>query len=205
MVASQLRTNAVTDQRLIDAFASVPRDRFVPAERAALSYTDGPVPLSHERSLNPPMATARLIMAARLLPSDKVLLVGAASGYAAHIIAGLCASVVALEEVPALAAMAPSALDAPANVRFVTGELGAGFAELAPYDVIIIDGAIETLPQTLVDQCADGGRLVAAMRSGGVSRLSIGIKSNGAIGLKPFFDCQSVTLPGFSKAREFVF
>ncbi|MFM9851669.1 MAG: protein-L-isoaspartate O-methyltransferase family protein [Sphingomonadaceae bacterium] len=205
MVASQLRTNAVTDPRIIDAFASVPRHDFVPANRAAVSYTDVPVPLGEGRWLNPPVATARILMEARIQPSDHVLLVGSATGYCAALIATLGASVVAVEESSHLCALIPPAVLADEKIVFVTGALAVGHSLNGPYDVIIIDGAIETLPQAIVDQCKNSGRLITAVIEGQLSRLSIGHKSGGAMSLKPFLDCQSIILPGFAKAREFVF
>jgi protein-L-isoaspartate(D-aspartate) O-methyltransferase len=205
MVASQLRTNAITDPVLIEAFAEVPRHRFVSSTRAPNSYIDVPVPLSEGRALNAPLTTARLLMESRIRPGEKVLLIGAATGYCAAILARLGASVVAVEEAAELVKLAPADVSANAAVRFVVGPLSEGHAAGAPYDVIIVDGAIETVPPALVDQCADHGRLVTSMIERGVSRLSIGYKSRGGIALKPFFDCQSVILPGFAKAREFVF
>jgi protein-L-isoaspartate(D-aspartate) O-methyltransferase len=205
MVDSQLRTNAVTDPAVIDAFASVARDRFVPVDRSRLAYTDNPVTLTATRALNAPLTTARLICEAGIKASDKVLLIGAASGYAAAILSELCAQVVAVEEDADLVAMATPMLAGFYNVSLVEAPLSEGCADHAPYDVIIIDGAIEVLPQSLTDQCADGGKLVCARIDRGVTRLSIGRKTGGALPLITFLDAQSVTLPGFSAPKAFQF
>jgi len=205
MVDSQLRTNAVSDPRVTAAIESVAREEFVPADRRATAYVDRAIPLSATRSMNPPLVTARLIVEAWIAPTDKVLVVGAASGYAAAVVAGLANSVVALESDAALAGEAKAQLKGLPNVTVVTGDLAKGHAKGAPYDVILVDGAIEEVPDALVRQLAEKGRLAAAVIDGGVSRLSIGYKAGAGFGLDPIMDADAVAIPGFAKPKMFSF
>lgn len=205
MVDSQLRTNAVSDPRVTAAIESVAREDFVPADRRATAYVDRAIPLSATRSMNPPLVTARLIVEAGIAPTDKVLVVGAASGYAAAVVAGLASTVVALESDAALAAEAKTQLKGLPNVTVITGDLAKGHAKGAPYDVILVDGAIEQVPDALIRQLADSGRLAAAVLDGGVSRLSIGYKAGAGFGLDPILDADAVALPGFAKPKAFSF
>ncbi len=204
MVASQLRTTGVNDPRVVAAMGEVERERFVPAERRALAYADAIVPLANGRSLNPPMALGQLLTAAELRGDERALVIGAGSGYAAAVIARLTASVTALEEDGALAAMAREAL-AGTGVTLVEGPLAAGWADGAPYDFILIDGAVEYVPQAIIDQAADGGRIALALLDRGVTRLGIGRVVSGAFGLSTVSDAAVAVLPGFEKPREFVF
>ncbi|MFM7027175.1 MAG: protein-L-isoaspartate O-methyltransferase family protein [Chakrabartia sp.] len=205
MVDSQLRTNAVNDPRVTAAIESVAREAFVPADRRALAYVDRAVPLAGSRALNPPLITARLIVEAGVTAQDNVLVVGAASGYAAAVLAGLAKTVVALESDATLAAEAKAQLKAVANISVVTGDLAKGHAKGAPYDVILVDGAIEQVPEALVRQLADHGRLAAAIIDGGVSRLCVGYKAGSGFGLTPVMDADAVVLPGFEKPKGFTF
>jgi protein-L-isoaspartate(D-aspartate) O-methyltransferase len=205
MVASQLRTSAVTDPRVIAAMAEVPRERFVPAEVARLAYSDRGVSLGQGRSINTPLATGRLLNEALLRAGDRVLLIGAGGGYTAAVLARIVASVVAVESVPALAAHARAALAGEAGVTVVEGALEAGHPEGAPYDVLIVDGAVEELPPTLVSQVVEGGRIVAGVLEDGVSRLAAGTRAGAASALMPFADIDAVRLPGFAKPRSFAF
>ncbi|MFW2828887.1 protein-L-isoaspartate O-methyltransferase family protein [Sphingomonas sp. ID0503] len=202
MVASQLRTNEVNDPRVIAAIAAVPRERFVPADRAAVAYIDRPVPLNARRALNTPMATSRLIVELETRPTDRALVIGAGSGYAAAILARLTASVTALEEDESLAGLATAELS---GVETVIGPLVEGHAAGAPYDVILIDGAVERIPAAIIDQLADGGRIAAAIVDNGVTRLTVGRKSGGAVGLRAFADADAAPLPGFAEPPSFKF
>jgi len=205
MVASQLRTTQVNDPRIVAAMAEVPRERFVPAHAAALAYVDRAVDLGQGRALNTPLATARLLVQARLQPSDRVLLIGAAAGYTAAVLASLVAEVVAVESLPALAAHARDALAGTPNVALVEGPLEHGHPAGAPYDVLIVDGAIEELPSTLASQVVDGGRIVSGIVDRGVFRLAAGTHRGVATALTPFADIDSVRLPGFARPRSFTF
>lgn len=205
MVESQLRPNAVDDRRVIRAMSTVSREDFVPDDKAALAYAEMLLPLGDGRRMNLPLATARLLTEAVLSSDDHILIVGAAGGYTAALCARLVRSVVALEEDEALIAQGADALATIENVESVAGALAEGWAKDAPYDAIIVDGAIEHLPDALVEQLADGGRLVAAMVDDGVARLVYGRKQGGAFGTTAFLEAQSATLPGFERPAAFVF
>lgn len=205
MVDSQLRTNAVNDPRVTAAIETVAREDFVPADRRAVAYVDRAVPLSDQRAMNPALITARLIVEAGIAATDSVLIVGAASGYAAAVVAGLATSVVALESDAQLVAAAKQHLKGLANVTVVSGDLAKGHAKAAPYDVILIDGAVEQVPEALIRQLVDGGRLAAAVVTDGVSRLCIGYKAGQGFGLNPVMDADAVALPGFAKPKGFTF
>jgi protein-L-isoaspartate(D-aspartate) O-methyltransferase len=204
MVDNQLRTNDVIDPAIVGAFSRVPREDFVPAALAPLAYIDRPLVLAGQRRINPPLVTARLLVAADLVPGQRVLLVGAATGYAAALLADLGMQVVALESDAALAATARTALG-DVNVTLVEGPLDAGAPDSAPFDRIIIDGGIEHLPAALAEQLAEGGVLVAALTEAPVTRLARGIKVAGAVVLRPFADMDAAALPGFARPREFTF
>lgn len=204
MVASQLRTTAVNDPRVIMAMGEVPRERFVPADKAALAYSDGAISLGADRALNPPMVIGRLLTEARVGSDDRVLLLGAGSGYSAELLSRLAGSVIAVEQDPTLLAKARETVTAR-NVRLVEGELAAGWADGAPYDLILIDGAVEEVPPALIEQLAEGGRLAAPIAERGVTRLTIGRRAGGAFGMTSFADAAAVSLPGFARVAEFSF
>ncbi|MBS0502909.1 MAG: protein-L-isoaspartate O-methyltransferase [Proteobacteria bacterium] len=201
MVESQLRTTGVNDPRVVAAMAEVPRERFVPADRRALAYTDRPVPLGGGRALNLPEATGLLLTAAQIRVEDHVLLVGAGTGYTAALLARLAGSVVAVEEDAALAAQARDV----AGVQIVEGPLAEGAARHAPYDLIVIDGLVEHVPEALIAQLKDGGRLVCALLDRGASRLAFGRKAGTGFGCDLFADCEAPPLPGFARPKSFVF
>lgn len=204
MVVSQLRTTGVNDPRVVAAMGDVPRERFVPRERMDTAYADALIPLPGGRALNTPMALGRMLAEARLGGDERALVIGSATGYAAAVTALLVRSVVALEEDSALAATARSAL-VGSGVECVEGPLNAGWAQGAPYEFILIDGAVETLPQQIIDQLADGGQLAAALIDNGVARLSVGRMIGGALGTTVYADVAAPVLPGFAKPRGFSF
>ena len=205
MVASQLRTNAVSDPRVVAAMDLVPREAFLPESVAELAYRDTAVPLTHGRSQNVPIATGRLLTQAELRATDRVLLIGAAGGYTAAVLAELVASVVAVENDPVLLTIARAALAGHANVTVVDASLNAGDAAHGPYDVLFIDGAVEAVPQALVEQLAVGGRIVSGIADRGVTRLAAGRRTAGGFALFDFADIDCVPLPGFDRPRSFTF
>jgi protein-L-isoaspartate(D-aspartate) O-methyltransferase len=205
MVASQLRTNAVSDQRVVAAMARVPREDFLPAHVRDLAYRDTAIPLGAGRSANLPLATGRLLTEAYLTATDRVLLIGAASGYTAAVLAEIVAEIVAVESDAALVALARQALASVANVTIVQGPMADGDANAAPYDVLIVDGAVEQLPDALVSQVKPGGRVVAGIVERGVTRLVSGRKTDGGFGVAAFVDTECVGLPGFDRPKPFKF
>lgn len=204
MVASQLRTTGVNDPRVVAAMGAVERERFVPENRHALAYADALVPLGGGRSLNPPMALGLLLTEARLTGSERALVIGAATGYSAAVLERLVASVTALEEDETLLAHAKGAL-AGTGVKLVKGPLARGWPKAGPYDFILIDGAVEQVPQVIVDQAADGGTIALARIENGVTRLCVGRVASGAFGALAFADSAAAALPGFERPRMFNF
>jgi protein-L-isoaspartate(D-aspartate) O-methyltransferase len=204
MVASTLRTTGVNDPRVLAAIGAVPRERFLPAERVSAAYADINVPLGSGRELNSPMALGRLLNEASPQEGERALVIGAATGYAAAVLSRMVGSVVAVEEDPALAQSAQAALKGT-GVWFVQAPLAGGYVEKAPYDLILIDGAVEFVPAAIIDQLVDGGRLATALLESGVTRIAIGRKAGEAFGLAPMADSAATILPGFRKAKTFSF
>lgn len=204
MVASQLRTTGTNDPRVLAAMGEVPRERFVPERRASLAYADTLVPLKAGRDLNSPMALGRLLTEAAPREGEHVLVIGAATGYAAAVMERLVGTVVAVEEDSELAAAAREALTG-SSVRLIEGPLADGYRAGAPYDLILIDGAVEYVPQTLVKQLADGGRVASGLLERGVTRLALGRKAGEGFGMAAFADAASAILPGFVQPRAFTF
>ncbi|HEY0012868.1 MAG TPA: protein-L-isoaspartate O-methyltransferase [Allosphingosinicella sp.] len=204
MVASQLRTTGVADARVLAAVGEVARERFVPEARVPIAYADALVPLGNGRELNPPMATARLLSEAGPRGHERAMVIGAATGYSAALLEKLCASVVAVEEDAALAAFARRAL-AGTGVELVEGPLAEGHDAGAPYDLVLIDGAVEFVPDAIVAQVAEGGKIAAVVLDRGVTRLGVGRKVAGTFGLTIFTDGAAAILPGFVKPRTFSF
>ncbi|QQV78686.1 protein-L-isoaspartate O-methyltransferase [Sphingomonas aliaeris] len=205
MVASQLRTNAVSDSRVVAAMDRVPRENFLPEDAREMAYRDTAVPLGRGRFQNVPIATGRLLTEALLQHTDRVLLIGAAGGYTAAVLAEIVASVTAVESDPAFAELARNALAGNAKVTVVEGPLEAGHADGAPYDLLFIDGAIEHMPDALVAQVATEGRVVGGLSDRGVTRLAAGRRTEGGFALLPFADIDCVPLPGFAVAKSFTF
>lgn len=205
MVASQLRTTGVSDPRVVAAMGSVPRERFVPEDRAALAYAEALVPLGNGRHLNTPMSLGKLLTEAAPRASDKALVVGAATGYAAAVLAEMVASVVAVEEDAALLEIARKALKGSSKVKLVEGPLTEGHKRGAPYDLILIDGAVELIPETIIAQLGEDGRLAAAVLDRGVARISVGRRGGSGFGMVAVADVASAVLPGFERPRGFTF
>jgi protein-L-isoaspartate(D-aspartate) O-methyltransferase len=200
MVISQLRPNNVNDVRLLSAMERIAREPFLPPERRAVAYTDRSVPLNNGRALNPPLTTALLLNAAQIDAGDRVLIIGAATGYAAAIAQALAGQVVAVESDSALAA------DARRNVPgldLVIGPLNLGAT--GKFDAIVIDGSVESVPDTLIAKLNPDGRLTCAIESGGVAHLAVGRRGGTGFALSEFIESEAAPLPGFARAKEFVF
>lgn len=204
MIDSQLRTSDVTDPAVIAAMDAVPREAHVPATLASVAYMDRPIALGHGRALNAPLVTGRMLVEAALRPGMRVLLIGSATGYVAALLARLGTEVHAVEEQADLMATARTAVG-DTDIRWIEGPLAGGAPDAAPFDRIIIDGAIEVLPDALAEQLAEGGRLIAAQRSGAVTRLVQGVKTGGTVALRSFADMDAAPLPGFAAPAGFRF
>ncbi len=210
MVDGQVRTNDVTDLRLLGAMQDVAREIFVPPLRRSMAYLDVDMPLdgtAPPRALLKPMLFAKLAHAAEIAQTDKVLDVGCATGYGAAVLARLAERVVALEQDAGLGTLARRALaDCGVDNAIVeTAELTAGWPAEAPYDVILIEGAVEVAPVALLRQLGDGGRLIAVVGSRPLGKATRYRSDAGHITIQPLFDAAAPLLPGFAKAAEFVF
>lgn len=207
MVDGQLLPNQVTDARLIAAMGEVPREAFVPENRRDVAYRDEDLELAAGRFLMEPRVFARMLQAANIQPSDVVLDVGCASGYSAAVLARLAATVVALESDKALAAQATSALSQLGidNAVVVEGPLAAGLAKQGPFDVIVVEGAIERRPDDLLGQLADGGRLVAVQVERGIGRATLWRRSGELKARLDLFDASVPRLAEFDVAPAFEF
>jgi protein-L-isoaspartate(D-aspartate) O-methyltransferase len=205
MVETQIRPSHVTDDRLLAAMMAVPREKFVPGAARALAYADVPVALAPGRYLLDPRSFAKLVQLAAIKSSDRVLDVGGGTGYSAAVLARLSQEVVALEQDADLVRAASQLLaNVVGKVEVVQGGLVEGVKDRAPFDVIFINGAIEQVPDTLLSQLAEGGRLVAVLKDG-QSRAWLYLKENGQVGRRPDFDADVPVLAGFKKAMGFVF
>lgn len=210
MVDNQLRTNDVTDHRILDAMEVVPRERFVPAAKKAVAYIDEDLPIGTSESgrlLMKPHIFGKLVQLAEIREEDVVLVVGAGTGYSSAVISKLAASVVALEENEDLAKIATDVLVdlGIENAVVVEGPLAKGYASEGPFDVIFVDGAVEVLPDDLVSQLKPDGRLVAVEGIGGAGTAKLYQRSGDAVSSRFGFNASVGLLPGFSKAAEFVF
>lgn len=213
MVDGQVRTNDVTDPRLLAAMLDLPREGFVPRAKRGLAYLDLDVPVSDAvggkpaRRLLKPMTLAKLIQTVGPGEKERILDVGCATGYSSVLLARLAASVVGLEVDPVLASQAKAALaEAGAgNVEVMTGPLAQGSPNRAPYDVIVVEGAVEFVPQSLFDQLGEGGRLTCVLGAGPAAKAVLYRRDRGAISGRPVFDAAADVLPGFARAPEFVF
>jgi protein-L-isoaspartate(D-aspartate) O-methyltransferase len=212
MVDGQVRTNDVTDRRILDAMQVLPREDFVPHDKRALAYLDLDLDVAAngaaKRFLVKPMLTGKLLQAAEILESDNVLIVGAATGYAAAVAAQLAAKVTATESDRALVAEGNeilSKLGLADRVAFHAAEAAAGDPAGAPYDVIILNGATEIIPHTLYAQLRDGGRLLGVFATSRPPRAMIVRRSHGDFGIRPLFDAAAPLLPGLERVPEFNF
>jgi protein-L-isoaspartate(D-aspartate) O-methyltransferase len=213
MIDSQLRTEDVNEPAILAAMGEIPRERFVPEKGAALAYIDRSALIEEATSSGParylmrPAAFGKLIQLAEIGEGDKVLDVGTGTGYSAAVLARIAASVTALECDGGLAGTASALLQefGAGRARVVEGPLEAGYAAAAPYDVIVLEGAVEFVPQPLFDQLGEGGRLVAVIGAGGSALGTLYTKTEGDIGQRPAFNSTARPLPGFERPKSFVF
>ena len=200
MIESQLRPIGVVDPAILDAFATVARERFVPESSRPLAYSDRTILLDDRRFLPAPSVLGQLLMQMMPSPGQRALAIGSGTGYSAAILRHMGLEVVALESSTDLAG---AARDAGAEVA--EGPLHEGWKKGAPYDQILIDGAVEHIPDAIIKQLADGGRLGTALFDRGVTRLVIGRKAGGAFGYLSVADAGVPALEGFNRPRLFTF
>ena len=200
MVESQLRPQGVTDPAVLAAMGRVERERFLPSHTRPLAYVDRAVAVGQGRFLAAPAVLGQLLTQMKAEPGHRALVVGAGTGYSPAVLAEMGLKVFALESDAHLAAVAKEQ-----GVATLSGALESGYAADAPYDQILIDGAVEYIPDAIVDQLADGGRLGAALIDRGITRLVVGRKVGGAFGTLSIGDAGVPALPGFSRPTEFTF
>ena len=207
MVDCQVHTADVTDLRILAAMLDVPRERFFPEDKAQLAYLDLDVVVSApgqpSRRLLKPMVLAKLIHLAAVAETDRVLDIGCATGYGVSILSHLAGAVVGLEEDAGLARQAGEALGSAAKI--VTGPLAKGCPAEEPFDVIVLEGAAEQVPQDLFNQLKEGGRLVGVVGRGPDAKAMLYRRTDGDISGRPVFDAAAAPLPGFARPPQFVF
>ncbi|MBM3564807.1 MAG: protein-L-isoaspartate O-methyltransferase [Alphaproteobacteria bacterium] len=212
MIEGQIRTNRVTDERILVAMQSVARELFVPKNRRALAYADEAVEIASGRFLMEPMLAARLVQAAQVQPTDAVLLIGCGTGYLAAILSKLASAVVAVESDRGLAAEAGKTLAEIGvdTVALIEGPLADGYSHQAPYDAIVVDGAVDSVPPALIAQLAEGGRLVAVVAAAGAGPVRMGkgvrlTRVGDVIARAEIFEGGTPLLPGFARPPVFAF
>ena len=211
MVDGQVRPSDVTDIRILDAMLAVPREAFVPPNQRALAYLDRDLDVSEggaaRRFLIKPVVVAKMLQAAEIKDTDRVLVVGTVAGYVAAVVASLAGQVTATESDPAQAAKAREVLGqlGLANVTFQAGAVAEGNPANAPYDVIVLDGATEISPDRLFGQLREGGRLVGVFAQTKPPRATIVTHSRGDFGNRVLFDASVPVLPGLERLPAFVF
>jgi protein-L-isoaspartate(D-aspartate) O-methyltransferase len=207
MVDSQVRPSDVTKFPVIAAMLEIPRERFVPGDRREAAYMGENVPLAPGRVLLEARNIAKLLDGLDIGQDELVLDVGAGLGYVAALLARLAEAVIAVEEDAEMAAEAEAALAEVSadNVAVVTGPLVEGAPKHGPYDVILIEGAVERLPDALVAQLKDGGRIGVLFMEGALGVVRIGHKRDGQVTWRFAFNASAPVLPGFSAEAEFVF
>ena len=200
MIDNQLRPQGVTDRGVLAAMAKIARERFVPEEARALAYFDRPLKIGQGRSMMPPAALGRLLSEAAPRPGQRALVIGSGTGYSTTVLREIGLEVVALESDEQLASLARTP-----GVDVMIGDLAEGWPNAAPYDLILLEGAVEEIPAKLGKQLAPEGILIGAIDDRGVTRRIVGTCANGAIGWRSIADSDVAPLPGFERPRAFTF
>ncbi|HEX3663824.1 MAG TPA: protein-L-isoaspartate O-methyltransferase [Rhizomicrobium sp.] len=207
MVDTQILANGVTDDRLLQAFRDIPRERFVPTAKRAVAYADDETAVVPGRSLLAPRTFAKLLELAEVQPTDNALDVGCATGYSTAVLSRIAGRVIGLEQDADLVRAAVEAVAecGARNASVVQGPLTDGSRAAAPFDVIIVEGAFEQVPDKLLAQLADGGRMVGVHQNGKQSHAVLYLKEPGRIGRRIGFDAFAPVLSAFRQPAGFVF
>lgn len=207
MVDNQIRTTDVTSHSVLQAFLSVPREEFVPQKLKALAYIDADLEIGAGRYLMEASPLAKLLQLAQITKDDLVLEIGCGTGYVSALLSQLAGSVVSVEADEALAGQAMEKLSSLGydNVAVVAGAMERGCPAEAPFDIIFVNGAIEDVPEALVEQLRDGGRLVAVVGYGNAAQAKRLIREQGAVSASDHFNASVKPLPGFRREKTFVF
>ncbi len=210
MVDSQILPNRVTDTRIIDIMSTLPRESFVPESRKGIAYVDEALDIGNGRFLMEPMVTARLLQSLSPRADDIALVIGCSSGYTAACLAKIVSTVVVIESDAELAAKASDTFSELGidNVAIMDGDLACGYPGQAPYDLILFDGAIPTIPEDIKAQLSEGGRL-AAITGGGAHDVPgdaiLITRFHGVLSARKIFELGTPSLPGFEKEAGFTF
>jgi protein-L-isoaspartate(D-aspartate) O-methyltransferase len=206
MVDTQVRPSDVTKFPIIEAMLAIPREAFVPDAQVEAAYVGENLPLGPGRVILEPRTFAKMLDALDIRPKDLVLDLGCGLGYSAAVLARLCDAVVAVEEDEALAVQAQQVLSAQGidNAAVIAGVLAEGAAKHGPYDAIVIEGAVEEVPETILAQLGEGGRIAALFAEGRLGIARIGLKLGGRVTWRFAFNAAAPVLPGFARARSFV-
>ncbi len=204
MVDTQVRPNDVTKFPIIEAMLAIPREDYVPAALREASYIGENLAIAPGRVILEARNFAKMLDTLDVQPTDLVLDLGCGLGYSAAVIARMAEAVVAVEEgdlaTLAEATLAQAGVD---NVAVVSGKISDGSAKHGPYDAVMVEGAVETLPQAILDQLKEGGRIVAIFMQGALGTVRIGRKIDGAMSWRDVFNASAPVLPGFAVARAF--
>jgi len=200
MVDTQLRPEGVNYPPVVEAMATVEREKFVAEGARPLAYIDRTVPMGDGRLMSGAVVTGRLLNEIAPVAGERALVVGCGTGYSAAVLMAMGLKVTGLECSADLARRARSL-----GIDVVEGPLEQGWKTGAPYHLILIDGAIEFIPETIISQLTDNGRLGTALIDRGISRLTVGRKAGKGFGIHTLADVGAAALPGFAKPRSFTF
>lgn len=205
MVDTQVRPSDVTRFPVIEAMLTIPREEFVPANRRPVAYTGENLDIGHGRVMLEPRTLAKMVDALNIQPSELVLDLGCGYGYSAAVIARMAEAVVAVEDQAELASEAERRLSEAGifNVAVLESALTAGCPGQAPYDVILIEGAVEEIPAAIIDQLRPGGRIAALFREGALGVARIGTRHGDNLSWRYAFNANAPMLPGFERQRGF--
>ncbi|MFZ2030311.1 MAG: protein-L-isoaspartate O-methyltransferase [Vitreimonas sp.] len=207
MVESQVRPNDVTDMRILHAMRTLPRERFVPPQRRSLAYADMDVEVAEGRTLMRPRDLSKLLMALAPRAHERALEIAGGTGYGAAVLAHCCKKVVSHDPDPTLSFAAQAALDSCglANTKTVSAPIAEGWGDDAPYDLIMLNGAAEIVPEAWMRQLAPNGRLAVIVRAGAAGAARIYTKSGDSVAYRVAFDAAPPVATGLEKPPAFVF
>lgn len=205
MVDTQVRPSDVTEYPIIEAMLTLPREDFVPSALREAAYLGEHLPIDAQRVILDPRTLAKMVDALGVRPTDLVLDIGTGFGYSTAVLANLAQAVVAVEPSEPLAREAEAALaqNGIDNAALHVGTMVEGAPQHGPYDAICLQGAVESIPDALIDQLADGGRIVAPFLEGRLGVVRVGLKIDGAVSWRYVFNADAPVLPGFGRVSEF--
>ncbi|MEM9584983.1 MAG: protein-L-isoaspartate O-methyltransferase [Pseudomonadota bacterium] len=205
MVDTQVRPSDVTKFPIIDAMLSIRREVLVPATRRDVAYADTNISIGPSRVILEPRSLGKMLDVLDVQSSDMALVIGAAYGYSSAVLARMCETVIAVESDADIASAAETALleQGADNVVVLEGELSAGAAKHGPYDVILIEGAVERVPDALEHQLKEGGRIVAIFAGDAAGECRLGIKADGRVNWRLAFHAGAPIMPGFEAEKTF--